>query len=851
MKLKAFTVLPSAPAKLAPLVDMAYNMWFSWNYEQSALFKKIDRDIWKQSSQNPVRMLCSLSKARLEELAQDEEFLAEMNSVHRRFKNYLDAKTWYQRRKGKATTPLIGYFSLEFGMHESLPIYSGGLGILAGDHVKSASDIGLPLVGVGLMYRQGYFQQYLNAEGMQQELYPENDWYSLPVRNIKNAQGEPLILTLPTDHETINFQIWQVNVGRVSLYLLDANVPGNTDKIRNITMRLYEADREVRLLQEFLLGVGGVQALQAMNIQPSVFHINEGHSAFLMLERIRVLMKNHGLTFEEARQATWGANIFTTHTPVAAGNERFHTDLMRGHLEGYIRQLNISWDSFLSLGRENPQDKNEEFCLTVLAIHLAAFTNGVSKLHGVVSRKLWERLYPDTPSHEVPIDSITNGIHLKTWMSPNLSNLGLRYLGAGFIDDSADLKALRHIDKIPDKEMWEVHEHRRMLLVKFARNAVRKSIQRRGGSPSAISNADEILDPKALTIGFARRFATYKRGNLLLRNPERLLKMLASTTRPVQFVFAGKAHPADVSGKEVIKSLIDFAKRHKVENRFVFIENYDMNVARHLVQGVDVWLNNPRRPLEASGTSGMKAAVNGSINLSIPDGWWDEAYTSDTGWVIGTGESYDNWDIQDEIESNLLYQALEKEVVPTFYDNRDADGVPRPWVKMMKNSIQKLGMVFNTSRMVTEYYEKYYEKAISLWDKMSAQNFAEAKAMAAWRKKLEEEWKGVEIVRVESNANDVMAAGSELTVKALVRLGNLPAASLKVEVYHGSLDHKDHIEAGIRALMEQKGKEGDLVVYQATITCDYGGRYGYAVRILPGNAALAVEFLPGLMKWSC
>lgn len=850
MKLKAFTVLPSAPAKLAPLVDMAYNMWFSWNYEQASLFKKLDRDLWKKSSQNPVRMLCILPRERLEAVANDEEFISEMENVYRRFKNYLEARTWYQRRKGKPASPLIGYFSLEFGMHESLPIYSGGLGVLAGDHIKSASDLGLPLVGVGLLYRQGYFQQYLNAEGMQQELYPENDWYSLPVKIIKNAAGEPLIFTLPTDHLQIRYQVWQVNVGRVTLYLLDTNVPGNSDKIRNITMRLYDADREVRLLQEFVLGVGGVQALKAMNITPSVFHINEGHSALLMLERIRILMQEKKLSFDEAREATWGANIFTTHTPVAAGNERFNTDLMREHLEGYIGQLGLSWDSFLALGRENPSDKHEEFCMTVLAIHLAAFTNGVSKLHGVVSRKMWERLYPGIPSNEVPVDSITNGIHLRSWMSPHLGNLGLRYLGTAFVEDSTDLKVLKHIDKIPDKEMWEVHEHRRLLLVKYARQSMHRAIQRRGGSSSALNSAEEILDPKALTIGFARRFATYKRGNLLLRNPERLLKMLNDPKRPVQFVFAGKAHPADVSGKEVIKSLVDFAARHKVEHRFVFIENYDMNVARHLVQGVDVWLNNPRRPLEASGTSGMKAAVNGSLNLSIPDGWWDEAYTTDTGWVIGNGEYYDNWDMQDEIESNLLYQAIEKEVVPTFYDNRDADGVPRLWVKMMKNSIQKLGSVFNTNRMVTEYYEKYYEKAIQLWDKMSAGDFAETKALAVWKRKLRQEWDHVEIMEVDSNASDVMEAGSELQIKAKVRLGTLTPDSIIVEAYHGSLDNHDNIEEGHRMRMTLKGKEGELCIYECSITCDYGGRYGYAVRLLPGHSSLAVEILPGYMKWA-
>lgn len=849
MKLKSFTVLPSTPPRLKPLLDMAYNMWFSWNYEEAALFKRLDRDLWRKSSQNPVRTLCLLSQERLEEVAKDEEFCAEMDTVYRRFKSYMESNTWFQSKYGTREKPVVGYFSLEFGMHESLPIYSGGLGVLAGDHVKSASDLGIPLVGVGLLYRQGYFQQYLNADGLQQESYPENDWYSLPVRIVNQENGHPLVLSLQTSKLTIYYQVWRVSVGRVTLYLLDTNLEENSEYVRNITTRLYEADREIRLLQEILLGIGGVQALKAINEYPKVFHINEGHSALLMLERVRQLMVTHGLTLKEAREATWGANIFTTHTPVAAGNERFTPDLLKAHLENYVKELGLSWDEFLALGRENPQDKNEEFCLTVLAIHMAAYVNGVSKLHGKVSRKLWEKVYPGISSCEIPIGHITNGIHIRTWLSPHLGNLGLRYLGSSFLDEASDIKTMKMMDKIPNRELWEVHEYRRNTLIRFARKHLRNSNYHRSGGTGVFSNI-EILDPKALTIGFARRFATYKRGNLLLRNPERLLKLLRNETRPLQFVFAGKAHPADSQGKEIIKNILDFASKHDVSHRLVFLENYDMNIARHLVQGVDVWLNNPRRPLEASGTSGMKAAINGCLNLSIPDGWWDEADTSNTGWNIGNGEEYHDSHTQDEMESNLLYQAIEKQIIPTFYDNRDHDGVPVKWVEMMKASMSKLGLQFNTHRMVKEYFESYYKNAEKLWDTMSANSFAAAKEMANWKVKLEKEWPNLEIVGVESNVKEVMYAGSQLQIQAQVKLGGLSPENLMIEVYHGVLNHHGDIEDGSRVLMTKQSSKDGIAQYEAVIPCNKGGRYGFAVRALPGRKELAVEILPGFIKWA-
>ncbi|OGV70236.1 MAG: alpha-glucan phosphorylase, partial [Lentisphaerae bacterium RIFOXYA12_FULL_48_11] len=698
MYVKTFTVLPDTPEKLKHLNDLAYNLWFSWNPAALKLFEELDKTSWEEASQNPVRMLCIVPQEKLEAAAKNYHYLAELASIYDSFKLYMDETTWFEKQFGKRNTTTIAYFSCEFGLHECLPVYSGGLGILAGDYMKSASDLGLPMVGVGLLYQQGYARQYLNAEGVQQELYPENDWYSMPVELVRNADGKPVIESVKLGKNSLYFQIWKVNVGRIKIYLLDTNIENNAPAYRATTTRLYDSDRNTRIHQEILLGIGGVKALKAVGLDPQVFHVNEGHSAFLLLERIRNLMHEKKLTFDEAREIVWATTVFTTHTPVDAGNERFDTDLMTKHFTEYIRELGLKWDDFMALGRENPDNPNEEFCMTVLALKLSAFSNGVSKLHGRVSRKMWHKLYPSVPENERPIISVTNGIHVQSWLNPALHELLGEGAGTSDNGELPDAAMWQKVDRINDEVLWKSQNANRQILVEFIREHARWQLARRGAGAAEMNRTKDIFDPKILTIGFARRFASYKRGNLFLRNPERLRKILADPKRPVQIVVAGKAHPADHNGKELIKQIFEYSKLPDFMDRIIFLEDYDIKVAKHLVQGVDVWLNTPRRLMEASGTSGMKAAINGTINLSILDGWWDEAYTPEVGFAIGHGEDYNEGDTQDSIESDLLYGALEKEIVPMFYD-RDEKGIPRQWVKMMKNSIKMLGPEYNTHRM--------------------------------------------------------------------------------------------------------------------------------------------------------
>lgn len=550
MKVTSFTVLPDTPEALDPLKEIAYNMWFSWNHEARELFMRLDQEYWEKSYQSPINMLCMLPLHRLQEAAQDQDFLAQVNGVYQNFQKYLNAKPWFEKKFGKRKKPFIAYVSLEYGIDEGLPLYSGGLGILAGDHMKSASDLGIPLVGIGLLYRQGYFKQYLNADGWQMESYPENNRYRMPLSLERDAAGKPLLIDLSDVNIPAKFQVWRVDIGRIPLYLLDANIPSNAIEHQVITMQLYGGDRDLRIRQELLLGIGGLRALQALGLSPTVCHINEGHAAFLTLERIRQYMEAGGLSFQEAFEICWSSNVFTTHTPVPAGNERFNPSLMQKHLGGYVEKLGLSWNEFLAMGREDPANQGEEFCMTVLALKMCARSNGVSRLHGSVSRKMWKNLWPGLNQEDIPITSITNGIHGRSWVSHEQANLFQKHLGEAFIDEPLNVDSWKGIDTIPDTDLWELRDIRREKLVNFARKRLRVQFARRKLSPSEINIADEVLDPKALTIGFARRFATYKRAYLLLREPERLARILLDAKQPVQLIIAGKAHPADNAGKK-------------------------------------------------------------------------------------------------------------------------------------------------------------------------------------------------------------------------------------------------------------------------------------------------------------
>ncbi|MBD3265249.1 alpha-glucan family phosphorylase, partial [bacterium] len=689
MKLRSLYVAPVLPDELKALREIAMNLWFSWNWEAVRLFIRIDAELWEETYQNPMAMLGRVSQARLKELARDESFVANVERVKNELKDYLESKKWYQERYSDVSNMLIAYFCTEYGLDEGLSIYSGGLGILAGDHLKAASDLGLPMVGVGLLYRQGYFRQRLNADGWQLEDYPENDWYNMPVSLVKDEKGEPIVITVEMGDKPVYAQVWVAEVGSVKLYLMDTNFDANSPWAREITTQLYGGDRDMRLRQELLLGIGGYRALKTLGLHPSVYHVNEGHSAFLLLERIRYWMEKEHLSFKEAREIVWSSNVFTTHTPVPAGNEQFDYNLLRKYLEQHVNKLGISWDEFIRLGRMHPDNKNESFGMTVWALRNSAFCNGVSRLHGRVSRGMWNGIWPNLPENEVPITHITNGVHVRSWLSHDMGDLFESYLGPRFISKPWQFDVWERVERIPNIELWRNHQRRRERLVFFARKRLRRQLKRRGAHHSEIVAADEVLNPHALTIGFARRFATYKRANLLFRDKERLRKLVSNPERPVQFIIAGKAHPQDIPGKEIIKDIIHNIREESFRASIVFLEDYDINVARYLVQGVDVWLNNPRRPLEASGTSGMKVAMNGGLNCSILDGWWDEAFESAIGWSIGNGEEYKDHDYQDEVECQAIYNCLENEIVPMFYD-RDTSGIPRKWIEKMKASISRV-----------------------------------------------------------------------------------------------------------------------------------------------------------------
>ncbi len=850
--IRTFQVFPDIPEPLKPLLEMAHNLWWVWHPDATELFRRLDRKLWEDVYHNPVKLLGAIGVSKLQIAATDDGYLAHMNRVYTLFKQHLDEHGWFHENHADKRKLLVAYFSAEFGLHESLPIYSGGLGILAGDHLKSASEIGLPLLAVGLLYRNGYFQQYLSADGWQQEAYPELDFYNLPIEPMTHADGSSVHVRVDLPDNAVFAKLWRANVGRIPLYLLDTNLAENSPADREITSRLYGGGTEMRIKQELILGIGGVRAMEAMSIKPTVWHMNEGHAAFLALERCRVLLQeNQGLTFDEARQAVAASSVFTTHTPVPAGIDMFPPELVSKYFKNYHPSLKLDEEGFLALGREDVTNKKQGFSMAVLAIRLADSINGVSWLHGDVSRKMWHNIWPDVPANEVPINHVTNGIHTRTWLSPDIAFLLDRYLGDAWMSDPTDQSVWENITQIPDEELWRAHERCRERLVGWSRHSLREQLTKRGASYDEVNSADEVLDPEALTIGFARRFATYKRGALLLRDPERFKRLLEDTKRPIQFVFAGKAHPADHEGKELIKAIVNFARSNpSLRRRIVFLENYDMNVARYLVQGVDVWLNTPRRPYEASGTSGMKAAANGVLNCSVLDGWWVEGYNSDLGWAIGHGENYADTNYQDQIESTALYDLLEKQILPLFY-NRSVDNVPREWIGRMKNCMRKLAPVFNTNRMVQDYARKFYVPSLVRGEALAADNLARAKKLAHTKDSLRAHWSKLKIVAVHTSGNGHFKVGESMQVEAMVELPDMKPEDVKVQLYAGAINARGEIDRPQTLVMNYVRQAApNTHLFTGKIECESSGRQGFAVRIIPGDADLATPFEPGLILWN-
>jgi starch phosphorylase len=722
-------MLSEAAAQVAPVVNeartldrfvapsqerlwsLARNLWWSWDHDSGGLFLDLDPLRWRQFNHNPVAVLATLPLEGIERRARELVLHGRINYAYRRQREYLQRdRTWGAKNAGVLRPRPVAYFSAEFGLHESIPIYSGGLGVLAGDHIKSASDLDIPLVGIGLFYGQGYFRQRLDWNGWQREEYFETDVNQLPMEVAIGKSGEPVTVEIDTRSGTLRAKVWRLKVGRCDLLLLDSNVPGNAPEDRELTSRLYGGDGRVRIRQELLLGVGGIRALKAMGITPGVLHLNEGHSAFAVLEAIRARMEDEGLTFEQAAPRVYREVVFTTHTPVPAGHDRFNAGLVEEHLGPLRDRLGLSLDQLMQIGRENPANAQEDFCMTVLGLKVSRRANAVSGLHGHVTRAMWKGLYPDKSEDTVPIGHITNGVHVPSWLAPQMFRLYDRHLGTGWHEHGSEPRIWEGIENVDDGELWETHLSLKQRLLEFVRGRAIEQAEYRGEALELRQRLGRILSPDALTIGFARRFATYKRANLILADIEVLASLANDPKRPVQFVFAGKAHPRDEPGKRILQQVAQLMRDRKFADRFVFVEDYDINVGRHLVQGVDVWLNNPRRPLEASGTSGQKVVLNGGLNLSVLDGWWAEAYDGLNGFAIGTGQTHSNVDIHDLRDREDLYRVLREEVIPLYY-TRDRDGLPHGWIKRMKRTIRTLGWRFNADRMVMDYTLKCYVPA--------------------------------------------------------------------------------------------------------------------------------------------
>ena len=853
MKINKYMVSPSLPKELEPLLEITKNFWWCWNQKAVNLLRTIDIDNYDEKDHNPIRILGDSSQECFYNMLHDDAAMMNLAEVYDEFKTYMNQETWYASLDDsqKTENEKIAYFSFEYGLHESLPNYSGGLGILSGDHLKSASDLGLPFIAVGLLYRKGYFRQYLNADGWQQEYDIENDFFNLALEKVLDSNGETMKVDVDLPGRKVYAQIWKANVGRIQLYYLDANIEENSVEDRDITAQLYGGNLETRIQQEILLGIGGIKALKKLGIKPTIYHMNEGHSAFLSLERIRQLMIDDKLDRKTAREVVFSSNVFTTHTPVPAGNDVFPIEMMQKYFVDYIKQIDMSMEEFLKLGKIDPNNQKEDFCMTVLALNLSAENNGVSELHGHVSREMWKDIWKGVPAKELPIDSITNGIHTLSWISFDMQNLLDRYLGPRWRTKPLEYGIWERVQKIPDAELWRTHERRKERLIDFCRERLKAQIINRGFTKNEINHAEQILTPEALTIGFARRFATYKRGTLLFRDIERLKKIISNPHRPVQIIFAGKAHPHDNGGKELIKNIAEICRREEFRDHIVFLEDYDINVARYMVQGVDVWLNNPRRPLEASGTSGMKVPPNGGLNFSILDGWWDEAYDGQNGWAIGNREEYTDLEYQDEVESNALYNVLENEIIPLYYE-RGRDDIPRQWVTAMKWSMQTVCPQFSTNRMVADYFNKFYTNASRRYINMTSDDFKKSKELKSWKDNIYSKWSKVSFENTMSEMpSRNLQVGSKFEVKTIVNLGNIAPDSVRVELYHGKLSMKDEItEPAIVEMKHSSDLGNGRHSFIGSLECVNTGQSGYAIRMYPYHKDLGYKFDMKMIIWS-
>ncbi|KJS30650.1 MAG: alpha-glucan phosphorylase [Desulfatitalea sp. BRH_c12] len=844
----AYQVFPRLPGSLSFLGVLSRNLWWSWKPDAIELFRRVDPRLWEASGRNPIVFATQVSQERLQKLSRDDSFLAHLDRVRQQFKErVLATPDIGENPYGSGTR--IAYFSMEFGIHESLPLFAGGLGVLAGDHLKSSSHMGLPMAAVGLLYRQGYFQQLLDPNGWQQETYPETDLYTLPLVRVKDNTGADLRIRVSGPAGDILADVWKIMIGRIPLFLLDTNVMDNPPAIRDITARLYNSEPGIRLAQEVLLGIGGMQALTAMGIEPTVCHMNEGHSTFANVERIALFMERHGVDLPTALEIVARTSVFTTHTPVAAGHDEFPTDMVRPYIKPLAKRLMISEDEVLAWGRTGNAEPQGPFSMFILGLRLSQYCNGVSRLHGRVARRMWSHVWPERSEEDIPISHVTNGVHISSFIAPDIVMLFERYLGPEWHYTSRKLENVERIDEIYDEELWRAHEMNRTRLISKVRELLVKQYSRRNAPTSVVKAAENALDPEVLTIGFARRFATYKRANLILRDPERLKAILTSKDRPVQIIFAGKAHPQDNEGKELIRNIIQFTRQHNVADHIAFLEDYDMGIARHLVQGVDVWLNTPRRPLEACGTSGMKAAINGALNLSILDGWWDEGYHPDRGWSLGGREEMADPAYQDAVEVQALYNILENDVIPCFYD-RASGNMPTEWLAKMKASMRMAMAEFCSHRMVHDYQQRFYLPAVQRQRELLEADAAEATRLSVLHKRLVDLWKEIRVGVPERDHEGPFQVEDTFGVSSIVHLGLLKPSEVTVELYYGRMKRMTELITGQTQEMTMAEDRGDgSYLYRCTVTCRESGRYGFTVRVVP-QADDWIRFTPGLLTWA-
>ena len=878
-----FSVRPEIPERLASLEELALNLRWTWDPRAYKVFQHLDAELLEKCGRNPVFMLRRISRDRLEQAATEAAFLTHLDEAVADLRRYLSEPGWFQACYPEQKDLRIAYFCMEYGLTHCLPIYSGGLGILAGDHLKAASALGIPLVAVGLLYHRGHFTQRLTDEYWQTEEYRLYDFNHMPVIPVMEGEkwrppadvalgaqegsassgfgsaasasssGQQLKVSVEIDGRTVWARVWRVQVGRVSLYLLDSFLPENDPFGQRITGELYGGGLEDRLAQELLLGIGGMRALNALGVQPQICHLNEGHTVFASLERVREIMEQEGVSFMEARLAAGSGTLFTTHTTVPAGFDLFPRSLIESYLAGFLAQLGLTAEEFMRMGRVCPDDSHEDFNVAVLALRHAPRRNAVSRLHRRATARMMAPGWPGFPLREIPVETVTNGVHTKSWVAPEMAQLFDHYLGPRWREDTWAPDAWQRVERIPDLELWHAHSRLRARLVAYAReHALKQKWAKRfgeGRGPRAgVNGLGGPLRPDVLTIGFARRFAAYKRADLIFRDVERLKAILLSKTHPVQLIIAGKAHPRDGAGKEILRKILEMVEREGLADHVVFLEDYDLSKAAMLTQGVDVWLNTPRRPWEACGTSGMKAVPNGGLHLSVLDGWWAEAYRPGVGWAIGDGQEFVHADYQDEVDAECLYSLLENEVVPLFYE-RDADGLPRGWIAMMKNSIRVLSPVFSAERMLKQYTERFYLPMAERYRRISAEGLAKARYLAEWRERVRGAWSGVKISAVEVVGSRELTVGQEFEVKALVSLGSLDPADVSVEAYVSGLRPDGGLKNGHPVALQWAGFSEGEHLYRGRIVAKRAGLHGFAVRVLPYHEDLLVPNELPLITW--